>query len=123
MAAKWLDRGLLFSSAYLGLCTTEKQWKKVCKAHKVKDAPNWIGEGANASTHRIQWKNKTLLIVCIRKPCKHSVHAIHALLVHEAVHMWQYIKEDLGETQPSPEMEAYAVQNLSFNLMEAYAAS
>ena len=43
------------------------------------------------------------------------------LLVHEAVHVWQQTRVYLGETAPSPEFEAYAIQNISGNLMQAFA--
>lgn len=42
------------------------------------------------------------------------------MLTHEAVHIWQEIKLQLGEKEPSYEFEAYSIQNISQNLMEAY---
>ena len=34
------------------------------------------------------------------------------MVAHEVMHVWQAIKDDLGENSPSPEFEAYAVQGL-----------
>jgi hypothetical protein len=45
------------------------------------------------------------------------------MLVHEAVHVWQFHCENIGEREPSIEFEAYSIQAVSQFLMEAYAAS
>jgi hypothetical protein len=42
------------------------------------------------------------------------------LLVHEATHVWQHICESIGETKPSVEFEAYAMQSIVSNLLTAY---
>lgn len=46
---------------------------------------------------------------------------IAAMLVHEAVHVFQYHCEYLGETSPSKEFEAYSIQTISQALMQKYA--
>ena len=46
---------------------------------------------------------------------------IAALLVHEAVHVFQYHCEYLGETAPSKEFEAYSIQFIAQALMQKYA--
>jgi hypothetical protein len=51
---------------------------------------------------------------------KTNPEGVVALLVHEAVHLWQYIKEDIGEHNPSKEFEAYAIQNLTQELLQSY---
>lgn len=43
-----------------------------------------------------------------------------ALLVHEAAHVWQAVRRDIGETEPSAEFEAYALQNITLQLCAAY---
>lgn len=45
---------------------------------------------------------------------------IAALLCHEAVHIKQEICLLWGETNPSPEFEAYTVQTIAQELMESY---
>lgn len=42
------------------------------------------------------------------------------LLIHEATHIWQDIREGIGEEKPSSEFEAYAMQNISAELFAAY---
>jgi hypothetical protein len=41
-------------------------------------------------------------------------------LLHEAVHVWQALREEIGEEKPSHEFEAYAIQGISSELMRAY---
>jgi hypothetical protein len=45
---------------------------------------------------------------------------VAALLVHEAVHVWQLFRESIGEHGPSKEFEAYSIQAISQRLMERY---
>ena len=43
-----------------------------------------------------------------------------ALICHEAVHVWQEIKEKMGEENPSIEFEAYSIQKIFFDLLTMY---
>lgn len=46
---------------------------------------------------------------------------VAALLVHEAMHVWQAFCEHVGEKSPSDEFEAYSIQSIFHELMTAYA--
>ena len=59
-------------------------------------------------------------MLCIRGHEKHTGIEVACLLVHEAVHIWQRTCEDYGEHRPSAEFEAYAIQNISQQLMQSY---
>ena len=50
-------------------------------------------------------------------------NGIVGLIVHEAVHVWQFVRENIGESNPSSEFEAYAIQAISQELIEAYSES
>lgn len=43
-----------------------------------------------------------------------------ALLVHESVHVWQEIRNRMGEKEPSSEFEAYSVQSIFLGLLSIY---
>lgn len=119
---KWLDRTLIQSPVHIALCTDEKSFHKELKRLGLPREPYICGEYANATTSKYEHKptGKLCAIVTI-KPQKHWHRAgIDALLVHEAVHIWQWIKEILGEHDPSKEFEAYSIQAISQYLIEAY---
>lgn len=44
-------------------------------------------------------------------------------LVHEAVHVYQFIKERMGEASPGDEFEAYSIEQVVANLYAAYIES
>jgi hypothetical protein len=54
------------------------------------------------------------------KPSRKPVEYIYAVLVHEAVHVWQHFREHIGETKAGDEQEAYCIETISYNLMQSY---
>lgn len=125
MKSKWLDRSLFISSHYFTLCTTEKQYQKILKhlgMPKSERPPFLLNWHADATAHYFenQSAGKKSVVVCLGSTEGKDLIQVYALLVHEAVHIWQQVKADYGETSPSPELEAYAIQNLSQALMFEY---
>ena len=123
--SKWLDRSLFISSHYFTLCTNEKQFKKVLKHLNIpkSDRPPFLSNwDSNATAHFFEHREdkKKSVVVCLGSTEGKSLIQVHALLVHEAVHIWQQVRSDYGEHNPSSELEAYAVQCLSQRLMEEY---
>ncbi len=47
----------------------------------------------------------------------------YGLLLHEAVHVWQFVKRRMGEREPSVEFEAYSIQAIAQDLFEMFEAS
>ena len=123
MGAKWISRTLIESPYYIALCKTEKDFERELKRMNIpkNDRPEFITCGANATVHTFEsGSGKISAIVCITKPKGVSTHQLNSLLVHEAVHIWQWIIKNIGETFPSKEFEAYSIQSISQGLMEAY---
>lgn len=120
---KWLDRSLVQSPLCYGICFTEADFHKECARLKLKPGewPAFLSADANATVHHFLTTDEAdeCCIVCIKK-VKLPVHQIAALLAHEAVHIWQLIKRNIGEDEPSDEFEAYAVQSITHNLIQAY---
>lgn len=119
---KWCNRDLVVSPFHFGLCLSEKKFRKELKALGAdEDLPfvrNWHSA---ASAHTFTRPDSISVIVCMR-PAPPGVERIqvYSLLVHEAVHIWQEIKENLGEANPSREFEAYSIQSIAQRLMYAY---
>lgn len=125
MKLQWLDRCLITSTHYFTLCTTEKLFKKALKHLRIPKSQrppflsNWH---SNATSHYFENRDdmKVSCVVCIGNTEGKSKSQVYALLTHEAVHVWQQVKIAIGEHSPSPEFEAYAIQNISQRLFEGY---
>lgn len=77
---------------------------------------------ANATTHFAKHEDgDQAAIVCIEVKPQYDGAQIAALLVHEAVHIWQQWCEMYGERSPASEQQAYGIQFLSSELFYAYA--
>lgn len=122
---KWVDRALIVAPMYIGLCIEEKKFNRALKELKIpRDAwPSFlITSSANATAHFFAKPNGEQCVIVTIAPSKDaSIAQIHALLVHEAVHIWQEVRQHIGEKWPSSEFEAYSIQSISQRLMEAYA--
>lgn len=61
-------------------------------------------------------------LVCLKENHGCTLNQVHALLVHEAMHLWRDVRELIGEDEPSKEFEAYAMQAICQRLFYAYDA-
>lgn len=119
----WLGRSLILGP-YLCLCTTEKDYHAVMDYLKVPPHQRepWVNKRADATTHLVENQDHGLAaVVCVGDVSRRSPVGVAALLVHEAVHVWQAFCEHSGEKSPSDEFEAYSIQSISHELMTAYA--
>lgn len=124
---KWLGRDLI-TGPYLVLCTNEKQFRKALKHLNFSEWATFPALGssnADATTHHLtNAEGDTVSIVYFPPPPeKRGIDnaQIAAMLVHEAVHVWQEFVESIGENKPSREFEAYAIQAITQRLLYDYA--
>jgi hypothetical protein len=87
---------------------------------KITAPPKWTHENKSGVTHHFTCKGKLTCVVCISVPKGTSKGQVYALLVHEAVHIWQEYCDDIGEKRPSQEFEAYTIQSISQCLMHSF---
>lgn len=122
--AKWLDRAIVQSPIYYTLLLDDASFRREMRRLKVPEAeiPSFVNSGADATTHFLiqGGSGRECAVVCL-KAGDHSTEQVHAMLVHEAVHIWQSIRRRIGEHSPSEEFEAYSLQWLAQQLMYAYA--
>ena len=119
----WIDRALVMSPICIALCVTGEQFKKELDYLNMplRDRPLFtLNDHSDAATHFLTKGSDTCCIICIRRRKGISAHQVYALLCHEAVHVWQEIKDIIGENDPGHEFEAYSIQRIFQNLMEAY---
>jgi hypothetical protein len=112
--AEWLSNTLL-TGPYLTLCLNPRDYAAAVAHLKVKGAPPFLLSGADATVHFFEREGKLSAVVCIEVG-KHSLSQIHAMLVHEAVHIWQEYLRGIRETAPGDEIEAYSIQSISQEL-------
>lgn len=119
---KWLDRRVAKPGPYLTLCLTAEELKDAAKGltEWPLEFPMW---GARAHMFQKVDGDRNVAIIALAKDSQenHNSIEIAGMLVHEAVHVWQYYAEKMGEHRPGDEQEAYAVQAIAQQLMSEYA--
>lgn len=118
----WLDRALV-RGPFLFLATNEAEFRRAMRHLKV--APHeqgtWITPNADATTHTLNNPEGSMCcVVSINARPGHTGIQIAAMLVHEAVHVFQKHCDRIGESNPSEEFEAYAIQGIAQRLMTAF---
>ena len=109
----------MFVLPYLGFCQSERVFKKELKKLGVKGRVDFVSEGAGATTHYFEKDDETIIIVCIDKDLSVSAAQYAALIAHEAVHVWQWMRDDMKEKEPSAEFEAWAIQSITQKMLSA----
>lgn len=119
---KWLRRDCHPLALYFGLCLTDAAFKQELKRLKVGDVEfikNWHSSATTQFFENRKEKN-ICAIVCMHPIPDKPIELVYAILVHEAVHIWRYNCELIGEDRPSAEFECYGIQHISSQLMAAY---
>jgi hypothetical protein len=98
---------------YVGFTINKDAFEREMKRLKVKEPVDWISKnGSNAATHFFNNHGSNLAIICIEPFRRHSVskEQYAAMLAHEATHVVQQMRTDLGDL--GSEAEAYLVQQI-----------
>lgn len=118
---KWCDR-TMFLGPYYCLVTTQKQFERELKRLGIKRRywPDYRPK-QHATVYELENdKGDACFIVAIRNWQDKDQVEVAALLVHEATHVMQHTMRIIGEREPSSEFEAYMMQNIAGNLMQAF---
>lgn len=117
---RWCGRTLLKTPIRYGLCMSQKDFDVALTKLGLEPEP-WVREGDAALTHIITNGNKVSVVVCLATPSStETLEQTYGTLVHEAVHVWQEIREYIGEQRAGNEQEAYCVEQIAYNLMSEY---
>jgi hypothetical protein len=110
----WFEAGW-FPYSY-AFCPSERAWKVATS--KMSRGPSRYPESAGTTSLLVRKDTGTpIAIVTVQDRIPRETIE---LLAHEAMHVWRDIRKQMGETKPSSELEAYAIQNILSNLMLAY---
>ena len=121
----WLDRSLLTSPYCYALCLSEKAFRVELKRLGVPKRrwPEFLQTShAGGTAHFIEKTSSSdfCTIVTMHPSKDRELEQVYGMLVHEAVHIWQAVKENIGESRPGSESEAYAIQSIAQSLMFSY---
>lgn len=118
MSVKPIDRTLIRAASEVFFVTNQKDFdaalKKVMK--KPKKIP-MIDEGMDGCTH--VFSNGAMIVAVNTMPRK-KIPEAHAIIAHEATHVWQNHRDYICEVSPSAEFEAYAVGNICHQFFKQY---
>lgn len=119
---KWLDRHAGPPAPFYCLVQSEAQYLAAMKHLGVTNPGRWLAtDRAHATTHLFNDpKGRACAVVALGDTKGRSLVEVYGLLIHEAVHIWQDHCENIGETRSGKEYEAYVIQWLAQQLLEAY---
>ena len=126
MNPHWLDRTLTECAYHYTLVLTEEDFFAELKRIELPEY-RWdifLGNGSPAKTYHFQHDGNNLAVVALDAELAKTKEPIQvaALLVHEAVHIWQRHADAIGShNDHGDEEEAYAIQSIAQCLMYEYA--
>lgn len=112
----WLDRG--WQPAYIGFCPSAAAWRREMRRMGVKNCP--YPDSAGRCTSFEKEGGLTLIVTLGKLPQNITRVQVAGLLCHEATHVWQEVRKNMGEASPSIEFEAYSVQAIFQSLYAAW---
>lgn len=115
----WCNQG--WQPVKFAFVPSKKAWKKTLKEMQVKS--EYPKEDATVTHFNVVGSpHKRTCLVTVTDDVSDRCDSVQiiALIVHEATHVWQYILDTIGETKPSSEFEAYSVQAIVQELLDAY---
>lgn len=68
----------------------------------------------------VEFAGKQYLLVVVNHKETDDQFEVFDTIVHEAVHVWQFIKDHVGEDAPSREFEAYSIAFIATTLFKEY---
>ena len=114
----WCDKG--WQPVHYGFCPSEKAWNMQMKYLKISGQPYPSSSGRITTfTHD---DGCVCCIMTLKDEIEHNLNLVEfvGIFVHEATHVWQEILLAIKEANPSPEFEAYSMQAICQELLEAF---
>lgn len=122
--AAYLDMG--WAPITVGLITSEKAWRREMKRMKTHGAGEFIPSEFHAACHEFENDDGHIVaIVAIDAAGLIDLdpNQVIGTLVHECTHVWQILRDSIGEHRPSHEFEAYQLEWIVKNLLEPLSKS
>lgn len=116
MKTTWLNAG--WYPVRIGFVPDKKAWKVTQR--ELQCPLGWPEHHGGAYAVQLKDENDNcVILVCVDPKLDDPTVAVCAL-AHESVHVWQFIRDHIGEKHPGMEQEAYAVQKILEQFLNAY---
>jgi hypothetical protein len=116
--AIYCDNGWL--PFYYAFVPSEKVWKKEMRRLNIAEPDHYPSHDGCCSTFTTAEGGLVCLVTINEKMDERDPAGIVGLIIHEGLHVWQAVLEDIGEKKPSSEFESYSCQRINQQLIEAY---
>ena len=122
----WLSRTLVWNPVYYTLCTSDERFQAILEHCEFKQKCSFLSaEDSEATTW--QFESDSGRCVCIVNipalPDREDQLEVVGLIAHEAVHVWQKVRQHLSIEAVEAigeEFEAYALQGIIQELLMEY---
>lgn len=115
----WIDQG--WQPVAIGFCPSPAAWRREIK--RLNGTQEWPEE-ADKGGYTLLGKNDetgcSTILVCLSANAERDAMEVIMTLVHEAVHVWRFVRQVIGENYPGIEMEAYGIEGITRGLIDAY---
>ncbi len=114
----WIELGFL--PVEVGYAPNKRAWAAASKQYglSTEDYPSTDGHcswWAKAET------SKNVILITVSKQAEdYSVSQVAGIVAHECTHAWRFIKDAIGEKEPSEEFEAYVMQAMVQGVLFAH---
>lgn len=115
----WCDAYLFYSPVAFALSTDEQAFKKELKRLNCTQHSPWLLDNEQGKVHSFSTQEGSMALIVAVRPSSDKDDLL-LTLVHESVHVFQIIKEAIGEDKPSREFEAYSIESVFSALWQAY---
>jgi len=105
---------------HYGFCPNKRSWDDEMKRLAIPERVPYPELYDGRCTHFTNTHDHNACSIVTIRPGNKSALEVISMLTHEAVHVWQAMRDAIGETHPSSEFEAYSIQAISKNLIKAY---
>lgn len=98
------------------IVTTKEAHDKFVSIYDI-DGAVYLSNDSTAYVQTFERGNRALCIVQADESLIKDKVEFYCLIAHEAVHVWQEIRERMSECNPSIEFEAYSIQKILMDLL------
>lgn len=98
---------------FVGFTMSKKAYLKEMKRLEIVNPSPFLSDNSNATCHHFVGKTGRVSVIAMKRPTGVNVGQVAGLIAHEAVHVVQRLWDEIGETDPGHEAEAYLVQTIT----------